>query len=167
MEKQAQFTNKKLLFNKSLDFPESPGVYKFFNSQNKILYIGKAKNIKNRVKSYLNIRKSEGKRIAKLKASIKYIETIITSVLQEILNVLDFQMSLEESSDKSRIHFQHLPDILFYEKLDNRLIKNLEKDKKLVKRKLGEIHSILLKKDGIEAFSDKRRPDGKASSIYK
>ena len=93
--------------------------------------------------------------------------TIITSVLQEILNVLDFQMSLEESSDKSRIHFQHLPDILFHEKLDNRLVKNLEKDKKLVKRKLGEIHSILLKKDGIEAFSDKRRPDGKASSIYK
>ena len=85
MEKQAQFTNKKLLFNKSLDFPESPGVYKFFNSQNKILYIGKAKNIKNRVKSYLNIRKSEGKRIAKLKASIKYIETIITKTESDAL----------------------------------------------------------------------------------
>ena len=50
MEKQAHFTNKKLLFNKSIDFPESPGVYKFFNSENKILYIGKAKNIKNRVR---------------------------------------------------------------------------------------------------------------------
>ena len=93
--------------------------------------------------------------------------TIITSVLQEILNVLDFQMSLEESSEKSRIHFQHLPNILFHEKLDNSLVKNLEKDKKLIYRTLGEIHSILLKKDGIEAFSDKRRPDGKASSIYK
>ena len=34
-------------------------------------------------------------------------------------------------------------------------------------RKLGEIHSILLKEDGIEAFSDKRRPDGKASAFYK
>ncbi len=93
--------------------------------------------------------------------------TIITSVLQEILNVLDFEMSLEESSTKGRIHFQHLPDILFYEQLDNSLIKLLKKDKKLIKRKLGEIHSILLKKDGIEVFSDKRRPDGKASSIYK
>ncbi len=85
MEKQAQFTNKKLLFNKSIDFPESPGVYKFFNSENKILYIGKAKNIKNRVKSYLNIRKGEGKRIAKLKASIKYIETIITKTESDAL----------------------------------------------------------------------------------
>jgi gamma-glutamyltranspeptidase/glutathione hydrolase len=91
--------------------------------------------------------------------------TIITSVLQEILNILDFKMSLEESSNKSRIHFQHLPNILFYEKLDNKLIESLKKEKKLMNRKLGEIHSILLKKDKVEAFSDKRRPDGKASSL--
>ena len=78
MAKQAQFTNKKILFKKNVDFPELPGVYKFFNSENKIIYIGKAKNIKNRVKNYLNIRKGEGKRISKLKSSIKYIETIIT-----------------------------------------------------------------------------------------
>ena len=78
MAKQAQFTNKKILFEKSVDFPDLPGVYKFFNSENEIIYIGKAKNIKNRVKSYLNVRKGEGKRITKLKSSIKYIETIIT-----------------------------------------------------------------------------------------
>ena len=93
--------------------------------------------------------------------------TIITSVLQEILNILDFQMSLEESSNKSRIHFQHLPDILFHEKLENSLVKSLETNKKLINRKLGEIHSILLKGDNIEAFSDKRRPDGKANSFQK
>ena len=93
--------------------------------------------------------------------------TIITSVLQEILNVLDFQMSLEESSKKSRIHFQHLPDILFHEPLDDNLIEFLKKDKKLISRKLGEMHSILLKKDSIEAFSDNRRPDGKARTVYK
>ena len=93
--------------------------------------------------------------------------TIITSVLQEILNILDFQMSLEESSNKSRIHFQHLPDILFHEKLENSLVKSLETNKKLINRKLGEIHSILLKGDNLEAFSDKRRPDGKANSFQK
>ena len=93
--------------------------------------------------------------------------TIITSVLQEILNILDFQMSLEESSNKSRIHFQHLPDILFHEKLENSLVKSLETNKKLINRKLGEIHSILLKGDKLEAFSDKRRPDGKANSFQK
>ena len=93
--------------------------------------------------------------------------TIITSVLQEIINVLDFQMSLEESSKKSRIHFQHLPDILFHEELDESLIESLKKEKKLINRKIGEIHSILLQENGLEAFSDERRPDGKASSVYK
>ena len=93
--------------------------------------------------------------------------TIITSVLQEILNILDFQMSLKESSKKSRIHFQHLPDILFHEQLDESLIESLKKDKKLMNRKIGEIHSILLNENGVDAFSDERRPDGKASSVYK
>ena len=85
MVKQAQFTNKKILFKKNVDFPELPGVYKFFNSDHEIIYIGKAKNIKNRVKSYLNVRKGEGKRIAKLKSSIKYIETIITKTESDAL----------------------------------------------------------------------------------
>ena len=85
MEKQAQFTNKKILFNKNTDFPELPGVYKFYNSKNEIIYIGKAKNIKKRVKSYFQLRKEEGKRIAKLKSSIKYIETIITKTESDAL----------------------------------------------------------------------------------
>ena len=85
MAKQAQFSNKKVLFDKSVDFPELPGVYKFFNSKLELIYIGKAKNIKNRVKSYLKVRKGEGKRIAKLKSSIKYIETIITKTESDAL----------------------------------------------------------------------------------
>ena len=85
MEKQVHFKNKKILFNKNIDFPDSPGVYKFFNSENEIIYIGKAKNIKNRVKSYFNVREAEGKRISKLKLSIKYIETIITKTESDAL----------------------------------------------------------------------------------
>ena len=85
MEKQAQFINKKTSFNKNADFPELPGVYKFFNSDHEIIYIGKAKNIKNRVKSYLNVRQGEGKRIAKLKSSIKFVETIITETESDAL----------------------------------------------------------------------------------
>ena len=92
--------------------------------------------------------------------------TIITSVLQEILNVLDFNMSLKASSEKKRIHFQHLPDILFHEQFVESLIKSIKKEKKTVSRSLGEIHSILIKKDIVEAYSDKRRPDGKASAVY-
>ncbi len=85
MEKQTQFTNKKILFDKTLDFPELPGVYKFFNSKHEVIYIGKAKNIKKRVNSYYNVRKGEGKRIAKLKSSIKFVETIITKTESDAL----------------------------------------------------------------------------------
>lgn len=34
--------------------PMNPGVYQYFDATGKIIYIGKAKNLKNRVLSYLN-----------------------------------------------------------------------------------------------------------------
>ncbi len=85
MGKQPQFTNKKIQFDKNVEFPESPGVYKFYNSENEVIYIGKAKNIRKRVTSYFKVRKGEGKRIAKLKSAIKYIEIIITKTESDAL----------------------------------------------------------------------------------
>ncbi|RLA74642.1 MAG: hypothetical protein DRG11_03965 [Epsilonproteobacteria bacterium] len=32
--------------------PATPGIYQYFDTHGKLLYIGKAKNLKNRVKSY-------------------------------------------------------------------------------------------------------------------
>ena len=34
--------------------PDNPGVYQYFDESGVIIYIGKAKNLKNRVLSYLN-----------------------------------------------------------------------------------------------------------------
>ena len=92
--------------------------------------------------------------------------TIINSVLQEILNVIDFKMSLEESSSKSKIHYQWAPDILFYENLNEYVLKKLEKKITLRKRKIGEIHSILKVDSGYQGFSDLRRPDGKSIEVH-
>jgi gamma-glutamyltranspeptidase/glutathione hydrolase len=92
--------------------------------------------------------------------------TIINSVFQEIINILDFEMSLEESSNKNRIHYQWQPDIIFYEDLKPDVLKELEYDFTLRKRKLGEIQSILKTSDGYKGYSDSRRPDGKSIEIH-
>lgn len=42
--------------------------------------------------------------------------TIITTVLQVILNCIDFKMNIQEAINKPRIHHQWLPDIIFKEK---------------------------------------------------
>ena len=92
--------------------------------------------------------------------------TIINSVFQEIINILDFEMSLEESSNKNRIHYQWQPDIIFYEDLKPEVLKELEYDFILRKRKLGEIQSILKTSEGYKGYSDLRRPDGKSIEIH-
>lgn len=73
------------LQNKLENLPDSPGVYIFKNKQNKIIYIGKAKNLKNRVRSYFN--KSDDNRLF-YEYLLKHIETVdwlITNTEQEAL----------------------------------------------------------------------------------
>jgi excinuclease ABC subunit C len=40
------------LINKLKNLPDSPGVYQYFDTAHRLLYVGKAKSLKNRVKSY-------------------------------------------------------------------------------------------------------------------
>ena len=56
--------------------PEVAGVYQFFNSEKKLLYVGKAKNLKKRVKSYFG-RAYTNKRLNILVSKITSIEHIV------------------------------------------------------------------------------------------
>lgn len=53
ISKNYRFIKKKLI-NDLARLPDSPGVYFFKDSKEKIIYIGKAKSLKNRVKSYFS-----------------------------------------------------------------------------------------------------------------
>ncbi len=87
--------------------------------------------------------------------------TIITSVFQTILNVIDYGMGMQEAVDSKKFHHQWLPDVLAVE--ENTLSDKLSNDltqigHKIVKRSsLGRMDCILVKEDGsLEGGADKR-----------
>ena len=63
--------------NKLNQLPKDPGVYHFYNDQKNIIYIGKAKNLKNRVKSYFQNKNSLSPKNATMLKHIKNIDWII------------------------------------------------------------------------------------------
>lgn len=76
---QAVKVNKKeILKEKVKDFPTQSGVYLMKNSIDKIIYVGKAKNLKNRVKSYFNDTKDISPKTKLLVQNINEIEYILT-----------------------------------------------------------------------------------------
>ena len=92
--------------------------------------------------------------------------TIISTVLQLLLNILIFDMELDEASIAKRIHHQWKPDILFIEKDKN--IKNINRIGFDIayRERIGESHSILFNNGNYEGFADLRRPDGRAISVH-
>ena len=58
--------------------PHQPGVYKYFNKSGILIYIGKAKDLQKRVKSYFTGKRSHSRKTLKLVEEIAKIETIIT-----------------------------------------------------------------------------------------
>jgi gamma-glutamyltranspeptidase/glutathione hydrolase len=89
--------------------------------------------------------------------------TIITTIMQVIVNVIDFGMNIQEAVDAPRVHHQWLPDTLFYEKraLPIDVLENLQLKGHVVAERRGSVgraEAILIddKKGLIFGASDSR-----------
>ena len=86
--------------------------------------------------------------------------TIITTVMQNILNVVIHDMNIEEAVSSPRVHSQWLPDMVFHEKnvLNKDIINQLKKMGHDVKMRssIGEANGILINKKGFWGGADPR-----------
>ena len=93
--------------------------------------------------------------------------TIITSVYQTILNVLDFGMGMQEAVSAPRFHHQWLPEYTSFEReaMDSELIDKLEAMGHEIRARgsIGRVDAILVLKDKrLEAGADPRGDDAAA-----
>ena len=65
--------------------PQSAGVYQYFSADGRLLYVGKAKNLKKRIKSYFTPSAKLSPRIASMVAQVREIKTFVTPSEQDAL----------------------------------------------------------------------------------
>ena len=85
---------------------------------------------------------------------------IITTVLQILLNVIDFDMNIAQGTVSSRIHHQWLPDKLFIEdgiNVDTRNLLTKKGHDLTITNSMGSTHSIMKIDDFLYGYSDPRR----------
>jgi len=98
--------------------------------------------------------------------------TIITSVLQTVLNVYEFGMSIQEAVTAPRFHHQWLPDVVVFEpeRFDPEFIKKLQAKgydiKEAYTRIIGRVDAIHLSEDQKITTGADPRGDDKAVLLY-
>jgi gamma-glutamyltranspeptidase/glutathione hydrolase len=152
-----------LLNNEMDDFSSKPGVPNMFG-----LVGGKANSIQpgKRMLSSMTpaIVEKDGKLF--MVVGTPGGSTIITSVFQTILNVIEFDMDMQQAVDAKRFHHQWLPDVVYTENgALTAKVKDILKQKgyKITERgSIGRVDAILVTKEGdYQGGADPRGDDSK------
>ncbi|MCL2671108.1 MAG: excinuclease ABC subunit UvrC [Clostridiales bacterium] len=89
--------------------PSLPGVYKMLNAEGEVIYVGKAKSLKNRVRSYFQ----SGKQAIKVAAMVSHIVDFETVIVRNEMEALTLESNfIKELSPKYNIKLkddQHFP----------------------------------------------------------
>lgn len=112
------------------NIPENPGVYLFKNSMQKIIYVGKASNLRKRVSSYFTTRALHNERTARMLSRAKNIDFIVTQsevdalVLEETLIKLHKpQYNVKLTDDKKYPYIKVTFDETFPRIFPTRIVK--------------------------------------------
>jgi len=93
---------------------------------------------------------------------------IITTVLQNILNVIDFNMNIAEAMSMPRVHHQWMPDYLRIERGISpdtiRLLKEYGHEVRVMPT-MGRVQTVQKTSGMLFGASDPRNPDGAAIGI--
>ncbi len=112
--------------------PEQPGIYRFISKDGKIIYIGKAKKLKHRVRSYFTESQQSDYRVINLVPNIADVEWIVTHTEAEALILEDKlikthkpKFNIQLKDDKSYPYFK-LSVSELYPRLT--LVREIDKD---------------------------------------
>ena len=98
--------------DKIKELPKSPGVYLFMDKRGRILYVGKATSLRDRVKQYFSGHDTRGKRIENLveesfDLNVQETDTVIEALILEAELIKKYQpkYNIEGKDDKSFSYF--------------------------------------------------------------
>ena len=102
----------KSLQDKTKNLPKTPGVYLFKNARSKVLYVGKATSLRDRVRQYFSGNDSRGERIVMLVKESTRVDHIETDSVLEAL-IVESQLikkhlpkfNVDQKDDKSFCYF--------------------------------------------------------------
>ncbi len=115
------------------DIPENSGIYKMFDSNNKILYVGKAKNLKNRITNYSKLEdnslriQSMIKLIAKLEWIITLNETDALILEADLIKSLKPKYNILLRDDKT-FPYIRIENTCEYPRISKFRTKNIDKE---------------------------------------